>query len=150
MWLIADSTYFQITTGILHHYIPFAPFQTAPSHAPALIIYNLCLMLHLRFEWELGNVGALFVCLLIEHFPLGWIIHSMMTRCSRAKNDAPQTPVYSDSFKWIPTPHLLHTHTTTHTQWYYRHSRHREHGLLWIKGLWYPTDKKIWLNYYFE
>lgn len=71
MWLIADSTYFQITTGILHHYIPFAPFQTAPSHAPALIIYNLCLMLHLRFEWELGNVGALFVCLLIEHFPLG-------------------------------------------------------------------------------
>lgn len=115
MWLISDSTYFQITTGILHHYIPFAPFQTAPSHAPALIIYNLCLMLHLRFEWELGNVGALFVCLLIEHFPLGWIIHSMMTRCSRAKNDAPQTPVYSDSFKWIPTPHLLHTHTQPHT-----------------------------------
>lgn len=57
------------------------------------------------------HVGTLFVCLLIEHFPLGWITHSMMTRSSRAKNDAPRTPVYSDSFKWIPyalLPHLPH------------------------------------------
>lgn len=65
--------------------------------------------LHLRFEyeWELWRVGTLFVCLLIEHFPLGWITHSMMTRCSRAKNDAPQTPAYSDSFKWIPQAPLM-------------------------------------------
>lgn len=54
------------------------------------------------------HVGTLFVCLLIEQFPLGWITHSMMTWCSRAKNDAPRTPVYSDSFKWIPYAVLPH------------------------------------------
>lgn len=83
--------------------LPLHLFRSASTSARAVIISNLISMLRRRFEyeWEPWRAGTLSVCLLIELFPLGWITHSMVTRCSRAKNDAPQTPMYSDSFKWI-------------------------------------------------